>query len=343
VYEIDVKLLGPDAENVDDPTFVAVMDLMAMRDGNATLHARLDAQRPIFAAEPRLYGYLTSALFYYVDGDADRTLKSLPKIVPEAPLDIIAFSEQTLRGFALEAKGEWAAARTLWRTLVPRATRPLQREQVELALAMNCERSGHLTDVFAKDSPIMRPEIRRVLLKRVAGPALLRKQASTSDVSGERDAALFALLYKELAAGRYRDLVADLGRLPKDAEPPEPDPQAIWRGAFSPQIFAWRGGRTQDGYTCPTLRAVATSLAKNPKDPRGLNCRSEIVLRYHMDGAPLGQQPLPEDLGGTTSQFPVKDYSRLDGYLPGHRRPEGRARRSRLRALSCPQLLRGQR
>jgi hypothetical protein len=314
-HEIDVKLLGPDAEGVDVPSFVAVMDLMAMRERNAALHARLEAQRSLFAAEPRLYGYLTSALFFYVDGDADRTLKSLPKAAPDGPLDSVAFSAETLRGFALEAKGEWAVARRLWRALVPRADRPLQREQVELALAMNCERSGRLADVFASDSPIVRPEIRRILLKHVAGPALLRQQIATSSVSGERDTALFTLLYKELTGRRYREFVADLARLPKDVEPPEPNPDTTWRHGFSPAVFAWRGGTTGDGYTCPPIRAVATSLAKNPNDAVALNCLGEFVLRNNMDGYPLGFQPVADDLGGAASQFPVKDYSRLAGYM----------------------------
>jgi hypothetical protein len=315
-HEIDVKLLGAGPEGVDEPLFVAVMDLMAMRDSGPpgpTLYARLEPQRPIFATAPRLYEYVTSAFAWYVDRDADRTLQSLPTTVPEAPLDTVAFSQQTLRGFALEAKGRWAAARTLWRTLVPRAVQPLQREQVELAYAMNCERSGRLADVFAKDSPVTRPEIRRILLKHVAGPTLLRHQIATSTVSGERDTALFTLLWKELTGGRYRDFLADLARLPKDAEPPEPDPEGSYHGV-SPAVFAWRGGTMESGYTCPTLRDTATSLTKNPRNPRGLNCVAEFALRNELDGFPLGFDPLADDLGGTTSQFPWKPYSRLDAY-----------------------------
>lgn len=337
VHEIDVKLLGPNPENVDDPLLVTVMDLMAMRDAVPAFRARLEAQRTIFAGEPRLYGYLASALAFYVDGNPTQALASLPKTIPEPPLDAVAFSQQTLRGFALEAKGNWTAARTLWRALVPRATRSLQREQVELAFAMNCERSGHLADVFAKDSPVVRPEIRRVLLKHVAGPALLRKQHATASVSGERDAALFTLLYKELIGGRYRDFLADLARLPKNVEPPEPDPEAIYKG-FSPAVFAWRGGTTGSDYTCPSIRGVASTLAKNPKDPVGLNCLGEFLLRNHMEGYVLGWPPVTDDLGSGPSQFAVKEYSRLDGYRQvmsdAKARPDDRAY-AIFRALNC--------
>src|SRR6185436_6254803 len=220
--EIDVKLILSAGEGVDEPIFAAVMDLMAMRNPNPELRNRLEAQRPIFANAPQLYDYLTSALDWYVDGDADRTLASLPTAIPDGPLDTVSFSQQTLRGFALEAKGQWTAARTLWRALLPHAVRPLQREQLELAYAMNCERSGRVADVFAKGSPVVRPEIRRILLKRVAPPALLRRQAATSSDPREHDAALFTLLFKELMGGRYRDFLADL---PRDMLPSDPDPE----------------------------------------------------------------------------------------------------------------------
>jgi hypothetical protein len=313
VREIDTKLLGPDAGDVDEPRLAAVMDLMAMRDAKPEMRARLEAQRPVFAEDARLYDYLSSAFRFYVEGDAAGTLKSLPGAAPDAPLDYLSFSQQTLRGFALEATGAWPAARTLWRTLLPLATRPLQRQQLELVLAMNCERSGRLADVFANDSPIQTLAIRKILLRQVAGPDLLRKQVSAGITASERDTALFTLLDKELSSGRYRAFAADLALLPKDVSAPASDPSE-WPRTFSAASFAWRGGRTEAGYTCPSLREVAEMLRKNPKAPVGLNCLGEFILRTSLDELPLAQ-PSREDLGGGPSAFPAVRYSRLDGYM----------------------------
>ncbi|WP_207558633.1 hypothetical protein, partial [Mycobacteroides abscessus] len=130
----------------------------------------------------------------------------------------------------LEAKGDWAGAQALWLQLIPPAT-PLQRAQLELALAMNHERSGHLAAVFDAGSPIKSPEIRRILLRNLAGPALLRQQAKAVDVTEEeRDTALFTLLYKDLMRGHYRDFGADLALLP---DPLPEKPSVPWDQSLS--------------------------------------------------------------------------------------------------------------
>ena len=50
---------------------------------------------------------------------------------------------------ALQAQQDWKGAEALWLQLLPLAKLPLQRDQLELALAMNYERSGQLAKVFA--------------------------------------------------------------------------------------------------------------------------------------------------------------------------------------------------
>ena len=117
----------------------------------------------------------------------------------------------------------------------PRPLDPLQRAQLELALAMNYERSGQLATVFSPGSPIRTQEVREILLRNLAGPALLRQQAKASDATEEeRDTALFTLLYKDLMRGHYRDFGTDMALLP---DPLPEKPSVPWDRSLT--LFHW--------------------------------------------------------------------------------------------------------
>jgi hypothetical protein len=326
LQEIDNILFtrGFPPEDIEDVRLRATVLLTSLRSREGTksdaasIVTGLEAHRADFADHAPLYAYLVSAPHFYVARDADETLRGLPEAIPGVPLDYTAFSQQTLRGLALEAKGKWTAAEKHWLDLVPLAKQPLQREQLELNLAINYERSGRLEKVFATGSPIETPGVRQVLLLHVAGPAVLRRQAEAKDVPPrERDVAVFTLLYKDLLHGHPADFLRDLPLLPD--EPSAASPQLPVVGAdWTPQsaslsLFAWPGGTT-DSYTCPSIRDVARLLQKNPRAPRGLNCLGEFILRNGLDGFLLSPRPADE-LGGSASQFPGTPYSRLDGYM----------------------------
>lgn len=320
VQETDNKLLvSMRSADVTDPTLLAVMDLMMLRDKSIDVRGdggpimnlqALEEQKPRFADRPELHGYLVAVYQFYVAQSPDETLKSLPDTVPTGPMSVLEFSRQTLRGFALEAKGDWAGAQALWLQLIPLA-KPLQRAQLELALAMNYERSGKLAAVFEPGSPIKTPEIRRILLRNLAGQALLRQQAKAADATEEeRRTALFTLLYKDLMRGHYRGFGTDLALLP---DPLPEDPSVPWDQSLT--LFHWDGASAESDYTCPSIREIAATLQKSPESPQGLNCLGEFILRNGLDFYALDTQPDDKQLGGTATQFPGKPYSRLDGYM----------------------------
>ncbi|MFO6378436.1 outer membrane assembly lipoprotein YfiO, partial [Pseudomonas aeruginosa] len=134
----------------------------------------LQAQQASFAAHPELFAYLQAAYRFYVDQDPAKTLEALPQKV--GSLDYVGFSQQTLRGLALEQQKDWKAAEALWLELLPQAAQPYQKGQLQLALALNYERSGQLEKVFAEGSPVQEPLLRSILLRNVADAALLRRQ-----------------------------------------------------------------------------------------------------------------------------------------------------------------------
>lgn len=309
--EIDNKLiLRVSADQLDDPRLLTVVYLMDMRSDGASVRPALEARRAVFDDAPALRAYLEDALVFYDGGNG------LPApLAPDAPLDYLAFSRETLRGLTLESKQQWKDAATVWLGLLPKATRPLQRDQLELALGFNYEQSDQVDLVFAEGSPVQVPGVRSILLRYSAGPDLLRRQAKNETVpQTERDRALFTLLYKDLMRGHYGDFGTDVALMPPNVGTEPPD----W--AWPPDVasmlplFEWPGG-ADEGYACPPIRDVAAALARDAKSPVGLNCLGELILRNDLDDFLLDQQPAAGQLGSKASPAWGKPYSRLDGYM----------------------------
>ena len=341
VQETDNKLLSATNASSANPLTLALNDLMWMRAGDPPKLTReaLAAQKPVFAQEPALYDYVQAAFALYVEHQPDNALKLLPEDVP-ANLDYFAFSQQTLRGLALEAKKDWKAAEALWLKLLPLAKQPLQRDQLELALAMNYERSGQLAKVFASDSPISAKQVRYILLRNIAGQDLLRQQIAQASDATERETAQFVLLYKNLMRGQYATFAEDLKQLP--ASVPENKLGTslgyVYGDGRSLQLFQWSGDKAESGYACPSIAQIASTLQADPKSPKGLNCLGEFILSNHMDGMPLDQVRAAGSLGSTASLFKGETFSRLDGYrqvIANPKAPHNDKAYALFRAINC--------
>lgn len=321
IQEIDNKLLMSSSDNsmIENPQLLAIMDLMLMRQRSSddsrpplTL-TQLQTQESRFSAQPALYTYLLAAYALYVEKDADKTLSILPERAAGKTPDSLAFSQQTLRGFALESQEQWSRAEQLWLDLLSAVTEPLQRQQLELALAMNYERSGKTEQVFASRSPVRTPMIREILLRNVASPALLRQQITQPQSEQEHDIALFTLLYKDLTRGFYADFLQDLTLLPEKASTRPLFMGFTYNTQQALALFQWNGKNATD-YQCPALRDIAQTLQDDNTHPQALNCLGEFIFRHGLDDFPLNNQPEMQELGGTESQFAGKFFSRLDGY-----------------------------
>ncbi|OMG69870.1 hypothetical protein [Burkholderia ubonensis] len=327
--ELDSKMLmslGDDTSRIQSPAVLALVDLMRMRSTDTVYWSdrkpkpltldELRAQKPRFAAAPALHDYLLAAYHLYVDKQPKQALALLPAS-PGAPLDYLALSQQTLRGFALEDTGQPAQARQLWERLIPLAKYPLQREALELALAINLERAGQIAPMFAAGSLIRSPAIRSILLQHDADADLLRREAqSRSGDAALREIALATLLYKELTRGHYAAFLDDLALVP--AKPSDALKSYVQKGSVS-----------DGGYACPSIRDVAVTLKQTPNDSKGLNCVAEFVRRYPPvyggDDPLFGLSPAnprmwaskkdgPPSLGSAPSQFPGGNYARIDSY-----------------------------
>lgn len=341
VEEADVKLLSVTGGPIDTPMIQLVSDLMRMRAHNPPTLSREDlAQRKAaFANEPALYDYLLAAYALYVEHQPDNALKHLPQDVPSS-LDYFAFSQQTLRALALEDKKDWKAAESLWLQLLPLAKQPLQRDQLELALALHYERSGQLAKVFAADSPISAKQVRYILLRNVAGPDLLRQQLAQASDPLERETAQFVLLYKNLLRGQFASFAEDLKQLPTPA--PEDKLGAslgyVYSASQTLRLFQWNGDKAESGYACPSIAQTAATLQADAKNPQGLNCLGEFILRNNLDGMPLEQARAAGSLGSSASDFKGETFSRLDGYkqvIGDAKAPKNDKAYALFRAINC--------
>jgi len=308
--EIDNKLLSRlSSKDLEEPRLLFIASLMDLRSG--ALGPDLHARRDVFAETPALWDYLAEAAAFYGDGAEPQPAA----VRADASVDYLAFSRETLRGLGFESREQWKDAESVWLGLLPRATRPLQRGQLELALGFNYEQSDRLDLVFADGSPVETPGVRSILLRYAAGPDLLRRQAKNTTVpQAERERALFTLLYKDLMRGHYGDFGSDVAMLPPNVGTETPEwawPPDV--GAMLP-LFEWPGGAQED-YPCPPIREVAAALARNAQSPVGLNCLGEFILRNDLDDFLLDQQPPAGQLGSKPSPAWGKPYSRLDGYL----------------------------
>jgi len=312
--EIDNKLLmAPGFEPAGDPVLLAVDDLLRMREGGTPItRGEIEAQRSVFAANPALFDYLLAAHDFYIGKNPDAVLAGIPAMAPHGPLSYLDFSRQMLRGIALEAQKD-AGARDHWLGILAASAQPLQRPAVELALALHDERSGQLDAVFAADSKITNPSIREILLRNVAGPDLLRRQAKDTTLpQHERDTALYVLLYKEVTRGQYADFVQDAALVRTDA------PIEGYVGGLSTTEPVPLGVFTQTttlgDYGCGPLKETAAKLAKNPKAPKPLLCLADFMRANGFDQNLLDTQPEADQLGSTTSQFAGGPYARFDVY-----------------------------
>ncbi|MFJ3520937.1 outer membrane assembly lipoprotein YfiO [Pseudomonas sp. NPDC090203] len=317
IQEADNKLLMSAPDKLDSPLLTATHDLMLMRPDGASKMTReqLQAHKAVFAEQPAMFDYLQAVFAFYIEKNPSDALKLLPKDIPDN-LDYFAFSQQTLRGLALEASNDLPAAQALWLKLLPQAKQPLQRDQLELALAMNYEHSGQLDKVFAADSPIQSAQVRLILLGKVAGNELLHQQITQGISPTEKATAQFVLLYKTLLYGQYAAFAEALKALPTKASEEKLGTSLgyVYGDGQSLQLFHWNGDKAESSYACPSIGETAAALQANGKDAKGLNCLGEFILRNGLDSMPLDQRPAAPQLASSEPGFKGPVFSRLDGY-----------------------------
>ncbi len=319
--------LGNDAQA---PLLLATWDLLRMRQQDPGPYTSSQAPPPltqrelaqqaqVFARQPELYRFLQASHAYHVEHDPRRVLMLIPDEARARDLTPLAFSRQMLRGLALEMLGDPAAI-PFWQQLAAGANDVYQNPAVQLALAMHWERSGDLAKVFARSSLVTERDLRTILLARVAGADLLRRQAAEAADALERSVALFTLLTKDLSRGHYADFGRDIGRVPADASSAGevgPGWTSSWLAPLpeeTPPIGLFTRGRFQEEYPCPALAQTAATLASRPTDVKARLCLGEFWRLNGFDDYLAGNGPRTDELGGTPQLFAGKSMPRAALY-----------------------------
>lgn len=312
--EIDAKLPA-DAYTSKSahPVLVAVDVLRRMRkvgdDGAGRITRKdIEALRPRFKGREALHGYLLAAHAFFVDAAPHRVLELIPAETPSRPMDTLAFSRQTLRALALDALKD-KDARAALTVLFPQAQGLYQRQTLELTLAMHEERNDGLARVFAPSSLIVDPALREQLLIHVAGPDLLRARADDAKASKrERALALYVLLYKQLTHGRHAEFLKDVRRLPAKIDGASGSYDKL--GDMTALAdFRWQGVR--EGYACPALQQIVTTLAADARSRKASLCLGEFFRLNGYDRVESWSFAVDKDeLGGSPGQFPGRTVPR---------------------------------
>ncbi|MGF7153536.1 hypothetical protein [Novosphingobium gossypii] len=321
--EIESKVFfGTGTGNAPDAALlVATWDLLRMRQQAqdsyvlntpppALTAQDLASQAPTFSRQPDLYGFLKASFAFHVARDYRSVLGLIPDDARARRFTPLAFSRQMLRGLALEKLDDPNAA-GFFQQMLGGARDLYQRPAVELALARHWEHGGQMEKAFATGSPITEPEIRTILLARVAGADLLRRQWNATAVDRtEREIAGFTLLAKNLSRGRYAAFTSDVAKVPADADTSGwagDGWSSSWlapSGDSRPPLGVFRRGKWQEVYACPDLATTASRLAA---DPRAVNAQLCLAEFWRLNGFDdyLGASDRRQDdqLGASRDQF----------------------------------------
>jgi hypothetical protein len=331
--EIDLTLFaaGGGAPATRNPLLLAVADLQRMRcldsdekrpGGCAPRLGRdaLEAQAPLFAGDPALFGYLRAAHAFFVRHQPREVLALIPDAARQPRFSYLEFSRQALRGMALDAVAD-RNVRGFWLSLFDGAVQPYQREALELAVALHEERNGGLARIFAPDSKVRHPVMRQMLLEQVAGPDLLRQQARDARApKQERDVATFILLAKELRRGFYREFLDDLALVPAKASA-----DTYYGGASqydarygaqleAPPLGRFAASAPVGDAGCPALAATVRALVAAPKAVRPRLCLAEYFRVNGFDAFAMDEPLTGKGLATSRPQFPGPQYQRLEVY-----------------------------
>ncbi len=315
VNEIDLKMaINTDPSNSADVLLLAMEDLRMMRaqtdsDDKALPGMKaevIEAQHSRFAGHEEIYNYLLAARAWFVDKDAKTVLRLLPENAAAGDAwSYIEFSGQLLRASALDASGD-TTARVALVKLFPKATQAYQSGTLELALVLMDERAKNISAVFASDSLIQEPLLRQYILDYIAGPILLRQQATASNIAKEeKETALFRLFARDLTQSHFKGFLDDIKLLPAK---PVQDANGQPYDRFEP--FRWEGNR--DGYICPSIIEVAKVLSTDEMNVRGKLCLAEFFRAQGDFSLAVVQK---DELGGTGTLFSGKPIFRQDIYM----------------------------
>ena len=313
-------------EELTDPFFLGVYDLMYMRDSSAKGYKaiswnELTAQKELFKNQPEFFQYLQACHLYFIQKKPQQALDYLPKQLPDKIGNYLQLSQLVLKGRVMESLQQRDEAYTYWNNLLDRSSNPYQYATIEMALAINLQDRADIAAFFGKDSKIKQNNIKSLMISQAANSDLLQQIINSADsTANEKLAATYTLLDKSLYYQNYQLFVDSFKYLPKNA--------ASYKGYESkdeslqnqPSFanFLWKGHQISKTLKCSNLLDTIKVLAGNPKDEMGRLCYAEYVrlttdyYAFSSDSAADGGKL--STLGELPQPFKGEEFSRAQVY-----------------------------
>lgn len=275
--EIDRRVFDSSAfnlSNLKDPFFLAVYDLMHMRESNSENYhsiswAQLNAQKDFFRTQPELFQYLQAAHLFFVQNKAQEAQNYLAKANAKNG-SYLQLSQTFLRGQILEKIGKPQNAEEYWHQQLTQAKDSYQRGLFETALSNHLAIKQDYSAFIGKKAQITQPNLQRNFITQIANTNSLQKiiQSDQSNIN-QKQAAIYTLLSKSLVHQQFELFKQSYAFMPKNAMQYQgynsDNEQLKNKPDFS--NFIWNGANITPQLKCSNLETLVNQLAQTPKDP----------------------------------------------------------------------------
>ncbi|WP_087544271.1 hypothetical protein [Acinetobacter sp. WCHA29] len=274
--EIDRRVFDSSAfnlSNLKDPFFLAVYDLMHMRESNSENYhsiswAQLNAQKDFFRTQPELFQYLQAAHLFFVQNKAQEAQNYLAKANAKNG-SYLQLSQTFLRGQILEKIGQPQNAEEYWHQELTQAKDSYQRSLFETALSNHLAIKQDYSAFIGKKAQITQPNLQRNFITQIANTNSLQKiiQSDQSNIN-QKQAAIYTLLSKSLVHQQFELFKQSYAFMPKNAMQYQgynsDNEQLKNKPDFS--NFIWNGAHITPQLKCSNLETLVNQLAQTPKD-----------------------------------------------------------------------------
>ncbi|WP_293731934.1 hypothetical protein [uncultured Acinetobacter sp.] len=274
--EIDRRVFDSSAFNVNnlkDPFFLAVYDLMHMRESSSENYrpiswAQLNAQKDFFKTQPELFQYLQAVHLFFVQNKAQEAQNYLAKANAKNS-SYLQLSQTFLRGQILEKIGQPQNAEEYWRQQLAQAKDSYQRGLFETALSNHLAIKQDYSAFIGKKAQITQPNLQRNFITQIADTNSLQKliQSDQSNID-QKQAAIYTLLSKSLVHQQFELFKQSYAFMPKNAIQYKgynsDNEQLKNKPDFS--NFIWNGANITPQLKCSNLETLVNQLAQTPKN-----------------------------------------------------------------------------
>ncbi len=274
--EIDRRVFDSSAfnlSNLKDPFFLAVYDLMHMRESNSENYhsiswAQLNAQKDFFRTQPELFQYLQAAHLFFVQNKAQEAQNYLAKANAKNS-SYLQLSQTFLRGQILEKIGQPQNAEEYWHQELTQAKDSYQRSLFETALSNHLAIKQDYSAFIGEKAQITQPNLQRNFITQIANTNSLQKiiQSDQSNIN-QKQAAIYTLLSKSLVHQQFELFKQSYAFMPKNAMQYQgynsDNEQLKNKPDFS--NFIWNGAHITPQLKCSNLETLVNQLAQTPKD-----------------------------------------------------------------------------